>query len=54
LTETFGRIQKAFLVEALKSSKGNITKAAEQVGMKRANFSALMKKHRIAAKPPTL
>jgi DNA-binding NtrC family response regulator len=53
VAETFGRIQKTFLVEALMSAGGNITRAAEQVGMKRANFSALMKKHNISAKPQT-
>ena len=53
VAETFGRIQKAFLIEALMSAGGSITRAAEQVGMKRANFSALMKKHNISAKPQT-
>ena len=53
VAETFGRIQKAFLVEALMSAGGSITRAAERVGMKRANFSALMKKHHISAKPQT-
>jgi DNA-binding NtrC family response regulator len=49
LTETFGQIQKAFLLKALKATRGNITRAAERVGMKRANFSTLMKKHKITA-----
>jgi DNA-binding NtrC family response regulator len=47
LTETFGRIQQAFLSKALEAANGNITLAAKRVGMKRANFSALMKKHHI-------
>ena len=51
LTETFGQIQKAFLKKALEAAHGNITHAARRVGMKRANFSVLMKKHRISAKP---
>jgi DNA-binding NtrC family response regulator len=52
LTETFGQIQKAFLSKALQASDGNITRAAKSVGMKRANFSALMKKHHISAESP--
>jgi two-component system NtrC family response regulator len=50
LQETFGQVQKAFLVHALKASHGNITHAAERVGMRRSNFSALMKKHNVSAK----
>ncbi|MEJ2108342.1 MAG: helix-turn-helix domain-containing protein [Acidobacteriota bacterium] len=51
LTDTFGKIQKSFLQKALKEAKGNITRAAERVGMKRSNFSAMMKKHHITPKP---
>ena len=47
--ETFGQIQKAFLIKALKTCKGNITHAAEKVGMQRSNFFALLKKHNISA-----
>ena len=50
LEETYGRIQKAFLRKALHAADGNITRAAALVGMKRSNFSALMKKRRIPAK----
>lgn len=50
LEETFGQIQKAFLIKALRASNGNITRAAERVGMKRPNFCALLKKHRISGK----
>jgi len=50
LEETFGQIQKAFLINALRASNGNITRAAERVGMQRPNFCALLKKHRISAK----
>jgi len=46
--ETYGRIEKAFLIKALKACKGNITHAAEKVGMQRANFSTLLKKHRLS------
>jgi len=46
----FGQVQKAFLLRALKSCDGNITHAAEKVGMKRPNFYSLMKKHNLTAK----
>jgi two-component system NtrC family response regulator len=45
----FGQIQKAFLIKALRSCNGNITRAAEKVGMKRPNFHSLMKKHNLKA-----
>ncbi|MBN2318555.1 MAG: sigma-54-dependent Fis family transcriptional regulator [Acidobacteria bacterium] len=50
LNETFGQVQKAFLLKALETTHWNITRASERVGMKRANFSALMKKHHISSK----
>jgi two-component system NtrC family response regulator len=50
LEDYFGHIQKAFVVKALKASEGNISRAAERVGMKRPNFHSLMKKHKITAK----
>lgn len=40
-------IERAFLVEALDRNKWNITKAADDVGMQRTNFHALVKRHRI-------
>ncbi|TSA46688.1 MAG: hypothetical protein D4R56_03350 [Deltaproteobacteria bacterium] len=46
--EVFGHIQKAFLLKALKACGGNISRAAEKVGMQRPNFYALLKKHRIS------
>jgi DNA-binding NtrC family response regulator len=46
--ENFGQTEKAFLMKALKASDGNITRAAEKVGMQRSNFSALMKKYRLS------
>jgi DNA-binding NtrC family response regulator len=51
LDETFGHIQKTFLVNALRASNGNITRAAERAGMQRPNFCALLKKHRISPEP---
>jgi DNA-binding NtrC family response regulator len=47
--ERFGQIEKAFLLNALKACEGNITRAAKKVGMKRPNFSALMKKHQVSS-----
>jgi DNA-binding NtrC family response regulator len=35
--------------QALKRSKGNVTKAADQVGMQRTNFHALMSKYQLQA-----
>lgn len=43
-------IEKAFLLNALKRNDWNITKAAEEVGMQRPNFSALLKKQGIMVK----
>ncbi|OGA16319.1 MAG: Fis family transcriptional regulator [Betaproteobacteria bacterium RIFCSPLOWO2_02_FULL_66_14] len=40
-------IEKAFVVEALKRNAWNVTRSAEDTGMQRANFQALMKKYEI-------
>jgi DNA-binding NtrC family response regulator len=40
-------IERQFLLEALKRNGWNVTRAAEETGMLRANFQALMKKHGI-------
>jgi DNA-binding NtrC family response regulator len=50
LEEEYGQIERAFLIKALKSCNGNITLAAQRVGMQRSNFSTLMKKHQLSAK----
>jgi two-component system NtrC family response regulator len=47
MTESFGQIEKAFLIKALREADGNISQAAAEVGMQRPNFHALMKKHGI-------
>lgn len=49
LEEDYGQIEKAFLINALRACSGNITLAAQRVGMQRSNFSALMKKHQVSA-----
>jgi DNA-binding NtrC family response regulator len=51
IEENYAQTERAFLIKALEASNGNITHAAERVGMQRSNFSALMKKHRLSAKP---
>ena len=40
-------IEKLFVLEALKRNAWNVTHSAEQTGMLRENFQALMKKHNI-------
>ncbi|UCG91203.1 MAG: sigma-54-dependent Fis family transcriptional regulator [candidate division WOR-3 bacterium] len=45
--EAIENIEKAFLIEALKKCDWNISKAARDVGMKRQNFQALMRKYKI-------
>ena len=42
-------IENAFILEALKRNSWNITRAAEEVGLLRPNFHALMRKHNITA-----
>ncbi len=38
-------LERRFLIEALQRSGGNVSKAAEDVGMQRTNFHALMRKY---------
>ncbi len=45
--EMISRIEKEFLVTALKGAGGNVSKAAIIAGMQRTNFHSLLKKHRI-------
>jgi DNA-binding NtrC family response regulator len=49
LRQHYLHMEKAFLLKALKSCAGNISHAAQKVGMQRSNFSALMKRHRLGA-----
>jgi len=46
---TVRQLERRFLIEALQRSGGNISKAAEEVGIQRTNFHALMRKHGITA-----
>jgi DNA-binding NtrC family response regulator len=43
-------VEKAFVASALQRSGGNITRAAEETGMLRPNFQAMMKKLGISAR----
>ena len=47
LERDYGQMEKAFLIKALDACDGNITHAADLVGMQRSNFSNLMKKHHL-------
>ena len=43
-------VEKVFLLEALRRNGYNVTRSADQTGMQRSNFQALLKKHRIRIK----
>ncbi len=43
-------IEKAFVINALKRNNWNVTRAAEETGMLRPNFQALLKKLKISVK----
>ena len=45
-------IERAFVLDALKRNGWNVTRSAEETGMLRANFQALMKKHHIRVRTP--
>jgi transcriptional regulator with GAF, ATPase, and Fis domain len=40
-------IEKAFVLSALERHNWNVTRAAEEVGMLRPNFQALMRKYNL-------
>ncbi len=42
-------LERRFLVDALQRSGGNVTQAADDIGMQRTNFHALMRKHGLTA-----
>ncbi len=44
------QIEKEFLISALSDAGGNISKAANNIGMQRTNFHSLLKKYKINAK----
>jgi len=42
-------LERRFLIQSLQRSSGNVSKAAEEVGMQRTNFHALMRKYGLSA-----
>ncbi len=44
------KIERLFVLEALRRSGWNVTRAAEQTGMQRTNFQALMKRYHISVR----
>ena len=48
--KTVEKVERDFLIHALKRSDGNVTRAAREVGMQRSNFQGLMKKHGITVR----
>jgi transcriptional regulator with GAF, ATPase, and Fis domain len=40
-------VERLFVIEALKRNNWNVTKAAEDAGMLRPNFQALMRRHKV-------
>jgi two-component system response regulator PilR (NtrC family) len=44
-----GELERRFLLEALQRAGGNVSRAAEAVGMQRTNFHALMRKHKLTS-----
>ena len=42
-------LERRFLIEALERNEGNVSRAAESVGIQRPNFHALMRKHGLSA-----
>jgi DNA-binding NtrC family response regulator len=40
-------VEKLFIQETLKRNSSNVTRSAEETGMQRTNFQALMKKYNI-------
>lgn len=47
---TINDLERRFLLDALERSGGNVSKAAESVGMQRTNFHALMSKYGLTSK----
>ena len=43
-------VERVFLIEALRRSRGNVSKTALDVGMDRRQLQNLIRKHRIVAK----
>jgi len=48
--QAVSNIEKEFLLEALRRNEYNVSRAAQQTGMQRTNFQALLKKHNLRIK----
>lgn len=48
LDQTYGQLEKAFLIRALSEADYNISLAAQRVGLQRPNLSTLLKKHHLS------
>jgi two-component system NtrC family response regulator len=46
----FAQVERSFVERALKQAGGNVTRAAQSVGMQRPNFHALMRRHGVRAR----
>jgi DNA-binding NtrC family response regulator len=46
-SEAVNKIEKRFILEALKKAEGNISKAAKIVGMQRTNFHSMLQKYKL-------
>lgn len=51
-TQSIEKVEKSFVLDALKRNEWNVTRAAADVGMQRPNFQALMKKYGIKIRNP--
>jgi transcriptional regulator of acetoin/glycerol metabolism len=47
-------VEKTFLLKALEDCRGNITQAAQMVGMQRPYFHSLLKKYGLKVKGPKM
>ena len=47
-------VEKLFVLETLRRNDSNVTRSAEETGMQRSNFQALMKKHNIRVRDSEL
>jgi DNA-binding NtrC family response regulator len=50
--QAIGEMEREFVLDALQRSDWNVTRAAQEVGIQRSNFQALMRKHAIRSRGP--
>jgi len=49
--QAISELEREFIIEALQRNDWNVTRAAQDVGIQRPNFQALMRKHGIRSRP---